>query len=132
MLTTLRECPDTGNIALSSEFCKHLQWFGRYAACSNGVSMMEDSRQPIQIYVDTCTTSCSALCQEDVYHVVFLQQVLEEGKPICELEDLNVAVVLKLWARTLAGRQVVLHSDSAMAVPIFQDGKGRQLHTGMC
>ena len=26
MLTIIRECPETGNIALSSQFCKDLQW----------------------------------------------------------------------------------------------------------
>ena len=37
-----------------------LQWFRWYSACRNRVSMMEDIRQPIHIYVDTCTIGCGA------------------------------------------------------------------------
>ena len=92
--------------------------------------MEEDMRQPIHIYVDVCTTGCSALCQAEVYHAIFLQKVVEEGNLICKLEALNVAI--KLWAPTLAGRQVMLHSDSAMAAAMFHAGKGRDSHIQAC
>ena len=109
MLTILRECPDIGNITLSSEFCKDLQWFRQYVACTNGLSMMEeDSRQSIHIYMNACITVCSVLCQKDAYHAVFPEQ---EGS-------------YHGW--------VVLHSDSYTAVEIFQSGKGRNSHIHVC
>ena len=135
MLATLRECPETGNIALTSEFHKDLQWFKRYAACHSRVSMMtEDMRQPIHIYMDACTTGCSMMCQAVAYHAISPQHVLKEGIPICELEALNAVVATKLWAPTLAVHRVILHSDSAMAVEIIQAGKGRdsRSHPGIC
>ena len=42
MLTTLRDCPETSTISLTSEFQKDLQWFKQYAASSNGMSMTEE------------------------------------------------------------------------------------------
>ena len=79
-----------------------------------------------------CTTGCGTLCQADAYHAVFPQQVLEEGRPICLLDALIVAVAIKLWTPTLAGRWVVLHSNSTMAVAIFQAGKGRDSYIRVC
>ena len=68
--------------------------------------MDQDSWQTVHIYMYAATTGCGTLCQVDAYHhAVFPQQVLEEGRPICELKALNAAVAIKLglppW---LAGR----------------------------
>ena len=63
---------------------------------------------------------------------VFPQQVLGEGRPICNLEAFNVAVAVKTWAPILASRKVALHSDNAMVVAIFQAGKGRDTDIQAC
>ena len=60
---------------------KDLQWFEQYAASSNGVSMIEeDTRQPINIFVNACTSGCGVLCQVEAYHAVLPQHVLEEER----------------------------------------------------
>ena len=88
----------------------------------------EDVRQPLDIFVDACTTSCGALCQAEAYHTVFPQHILEQEWPIYELWALNAAVVLKLWAPTFVGRRVSRYSDSSTAETILQSGKHRNSH----
>ena len=107
MMATIWEYPETVNITISSEFHKDFQWLCQYAAYINGVSMMEeDMRHPIHIYVDACTTNCGMLCQAEAYHSIFPQQVLKEGRSICELEALNGANAIKFWvAPTVAGHR---------------------------
>ena len=75
--------------------------------------------------MDACTTGCVALCGAEVYHTIFTQCILDRGHPICELEALNAAVAIKLWAPTLFCRRIRLYSDSSTAVAILQAGKDR-------
>ena len=82
--------------------------------------------------MDACTTDCSALCQAEAYHTVFLQHVLEEERPICKIEALNATMAVKLWAPNLVGKRVSLYSDSSTAVAILQTGKGRNSHIQVC
>ena len=49
-----------------------------------------------------------------------------------EFEAFNAAVAVNLFAPTLAGRCVILHSDRSMAVAIFQAGRGRKSHIQAC
>ena len=133
MFATLRDCPGDGTIQLSAEFKKDLQWFRLYATSSNGVSIIdEDVRQTVDIFVDACTTSCGALCGDEAYHTTFPQHTLDQCHPICELEALNAAAAIKLWAPTLVGRKVRLYSDSSTAVAIIQADKGRNGHIQAC
>ena len=137
MLTSRRDCPEKGIISLTPEFRKDLQWFKLYATSNNGVPMIaEDSRQPIDIFMDAwhclhhqlqCIVPGSG-----IPHWFFLQHVLEEEWLICELEALNVAVAVKLWAPILVGERVYSYSDSSMAVAILQAGKGRNSYIQAC
>ena len=51
---------------------------------------------------------------------------IDQQRSIFELEALNAAMVVKLWAPTLVNRRVRLYIDSSMAVAILQAGKGRK------
>ena len=134
MLATLRACPPIGTIQLAPEFKKDLQWFWLYASASNGVSIIDDdARQVVDIYVDACTAGCGVfLCHKEAYHTTFPPHKLDQGHPICELEALNAAIAIKLWAPMLAGRRVRLHSDSSTAMAIIHAGKGRNGHFQAC
>ena len=133
MLATLRDCPDEGTISLSTKYKKDLLWFRLYAASSNGVSIIEeDVPQLVDINVDACNTGCGALCGAEVYHTIFPQGILNLEHPICEMEALNVAVAIKLWAPTLVSRRVRVYSDTSMSVAILQASKGRNSHIQAC
>ena len=49
--------------------------------------------------------------------------LLHESHPICKLEAINTMVALKCWTPQLRGNKLVLDSDSATAVSVFQAGK---------
>ena len=80
----------------------------------------------------TPTLPAVVLCQAEAYHAVFTQHVLEGERPICKLGALHMGVAVKLWAPTLAGRHVILHSDRSTVVAIFQAGRGRNCHIQAC
>ena len=86
----------------------------------------------MDIFVGAYTTGFGALCRAEAHHTIFPQRVLDQGYPICELEALNAAMAIKLWAPTLVGRRVRLYSDSSAAVGILQAGKGRNSHIQAC
>ena len=96
--------------------------------------MDEDGRQPVHMcmYVDACTTGDGALCQLEAYYTEFTNSVLEVQHPICHLEVFNTVIAVSRWVPHINSRCVTLYSDSAMAVAIFQAGKGeRHVHTRM-
>ena len=133
MLATLRDCPDEDTLHLSVEFKKDLQWFRLYVASRNGVCIIdEDVLHTVDIFMDACTTDCGALCGVEAYHTIFQQRILDQRHGICELEALNVAVAIKLWALTLVGHKVRLYSYSSMAVAIIKAGKGRNRRIQAC
>ena len=105
---------------LFAEFKKDLQWFRLYPASSNGMSIIEDEY----------TTCCGALCGAEAYHTIFPQCILDHGHPICELESLNAAVAVKLWAPTLVSRRVRLYSDGCGYTTSWQGQE--QSYSGMC
>ena len=125
MLATLRQCPESREITLDLGFKKDVNWFINYLGGTNGVFIIDqDHRSPKHVYVDACTTGCGAICQAEAYHSEFQASILQANHPICELEAINAMVALKCWTPQLTAQNVVLHSDSATVLVIFQAGRG--------
>ena len=71
MLEILHVCPLQGSIPLSPKFRKDLAWFQRYLPRTNGVFLIHDeSRTPISLYVDACTSGCRVVTADQAYHMV--------------------------------------------------------------
>jgi len=130
MLATLRACPQSGYISLDEDFKKDLSWFRRYMADTNGVYIMPQARSPvINIQVDSCLTGAGAVClsQGQCYHQKYPENLLDKDMSICHLECINALAALRLWAPGLRQSHVNLYSDSATAVAVLQEGRGRDV-----
>ena len=133
MLETLQACPLQGVVHLSPEFKKDLAWFHQYLPCTNGVFLIhEESRTPIPLFVDACTSGCGAVTSDQAYHRVFPPQILHQNLPICHLEALNAVVALKVWAHMFSGHLVHLFSVNTTSVAIFQVGRSRDAFIQAC
>ncbi len=128
MLNTLRACPQSGGIKLDEDFAKDLHWFRRYMAATNGVYLMQQHREPVvAIQVDSCLTGAGGLCldRKQCYHQEYPHHIMDRDMSICQLECLNALAALRLWAPALQHQHVNLYSDSATAVAVLSEGRGR-------
>ena len=124
----LRSCPAAGDILLSVEFQKDLNWFA-----SNGIYIIQDdTRVPVTLHVEVCSMGARAICSSEAFHTKFPISIIKQGHTSCHLDALNS--VAALWHQ---GKLIHLYSDSEPAVMIFQAGKccsafiqacGHQLH----
>ena len=78
MLDTLRACPDTGTISLSTDFKKDVNWFLMFLPQYNGIHLLNPFRPDITVEVDSCLTGCRGLCVREIYSSLFFyfQQIL--------------------------------------------------------
>ena len=121
------------HVTLSHKFQKDIAWFLEYLPCTNGVYIIDEGRrEPVHIFVDICTSLADAPNQTESYHIQFPLSVQEKHHPICNLEALNSVVAISMWDPGMQGRMVTLHTDSAMALAIFQAGKGRDAFIQAC
>ena len=79
----------------------------------------EDSRIPLPLYVDACTTSCGAVTTTHTYYVAFPTHILQQHLSICHWEALITMIAVKVWAPMFAKQLVHLFSDNTMVVAIF-------------
>ena len=104
-----------------------------YLLKTNGIYIISpESRQPVRLPVDGCTSGGEALCQQEAYCTVVSQHVLDMQWPICQMQALNSLVVIRKWAHRLRGCLIYLQSESAMAKVIFQVVRGRDPFIQAC
>ena len=133
MVLILRECPEQGFTHLSTEFKKDLAWFEGFLRHTDGVFIIhEDNRDPICLFVDTCTSGCRAVSNAEAYCMEFPLHILQQDLSIWHLEALNAVVAVKVWAPKFAKHLIHLLPDNSMAVAILQAGKGRDLFLQAC
>ena len=135
MLATLHDCPIKGTIMLHEDFHKDLHWFQLYLPSTNGIFMLENSHPtppPLHIYVDSCTSGCGGLLEDECYHALYPEHIVEQNLEICHLEMLNCVVALKLWVSKLNNSTVQLHCDSMVTVSVLQSGRGRDTFLLKC
>ena len=60
--------------------------------------MSQETRDPVELFVDACVTGCGTICHLEAYHVAFLGKTIAAQHPICQLEALNVLAALRQWA----------------------------------
>jgi hypothetical protein len=127
MLFTLRKCPQQGRVILDDDFRKDLKWFLKFMPATNGIFMLkQQSPTACVIVADSCISAGGAACPwvKQAYSFVYPKHI-SQGLQICHLECLNVLAAFRLWAPLLKGKSVELRSDSATAVAVLQEGRGR-------
>ena len=120
MLETLLACPLQGSITLSSGFRKDLAWFRHFLSSFNGIQLIhEDTRVPLPLYVDACTSGCRAVTTSEAYHTRFPHPIVQQDSSICHLEVLNAVVAVKICAPMFKNQLVHLFPDNTTAMAIF-------------
>jgi hypothetical protein len=89
--------------------------------------MLKQQSPPACVIVaDSCISAGGAACPvvKQAYSFVYPRHVSQDLE-ICHLECLNVLADFRLWAPLLKDKNVELRSDSATAVAVLQEGRGR-------
>ena len=111
---------------LSTEFQKDVTWFQSFFPRIDCVFLIhEDTRVPIPLFVDACTSICRAVTTTEAYHVEFPNPIAQKNLSICHLEALNAIVTIKVCVPTFTKQLVHLFSDNSMAVANFQAARGK-------
>lgn len=125
MLDTLRAAPLHGQAALDAEFKKDIEWFLSFLPMYNGIHLMQPEPADITLEVDSCLSGCGGICGTQYYHTTFPDFILDRDLHISQLEMLNVAVAVKLWASTWTNHRVIIYCDNSAAIAVLQSGRGR-------
>ena len=126
MLDILRLAPEHGKVSLTPDFFLDLCWISSFLPQFNGIDMI----QPLptvahDIIIDSCLTGAGGHFGSQWYHVRYPTSILDQHRPISDLEMLNAVAAIKLWAPQLAGHVVHIRCDNAAAVSVLQSGRGR-------
>ena len=132
-LDTFRQCPEQGSFTLSSEFHRDLTWFDRFLPTTDGTFLIyQDDRHLVHKYIDACMSACGAIKVGRAYHATFPPRVLRDNPFICQLEALNAALAIKLWAPQFMYQLIHLFCDNQAAVTIFQACRGKDAFLQTC
>lgn len=132
MLDTLRAAPHQGVINLSLEFKQDLLWFLRFLPDYNGIHLIDVPTANETVELDSCLTGCGGVHNGQFYHTTFPSFILNEHRPICHLEMLNIVVAVKLWAPKWKNNTVTLFCDNAPAINVLSSGRGRDSFLLQC
>ena len=78
-----------------------------YLPLSNGIFIIyEDGRSPLDMFVNSCTMGCGTIYNDQAYHSIFPDTLLNQGLEICHLDAPNCVVALRLWVVHLKDRIV--------------------------
>lgn len=132
MLDTLRAAPLHGAINLSWDFKQDLLWFFRFLADYNGIHLIDPPTIQETVEIDSCLTGCGGIYAQEFYHATFPTFVLEQNRPICHLEMLNIVVAAKVWAPKWRNKTIIVHCDNSPAVNVLSSGRGRDRFLLQC
>ena len=89
-----------GTAPLTADCKEDLGQFLSWLPCYNGLGLMRPQPADIIIEVDSCLTGCGGIAGNEYYHEPQPPFVQEQRLNICQLEMLNIAVAVRLWAAT--------------------------------
>lgn len=128
MLDQLRSCPEHGYTDLTDDFMRDVSWFLCFLPQYNGISLMCHTDMNVsgqQIFIDSCLTGCGAINEDEFYHTVFPDFVLDRSHTIAHLEFLNLVIASKLWAPAWRGLRVIFRCDNAACCSVLNTGRGK-------
>lgn len=133
MLAALRGVSDNEVIVLGDEFKKDIKWWKCFLDRYNGVSMIPEeiwSNPDELIATDACLAGAGGVCGSEFFHCPFPEWLI--GMHINALELITVMVALKVWAKVLVGKNVVLNCDNMVSVQVINSGRTKDAFLQNC
>ena len=133
MLETLRNSPAQGHTILDEDFKADIHWWAAFLPMYNGLHLIDPPRTHTHIDVDACLTGCGGLMNEtQYYHARFPEPILQQNRPICHLEMLNIVAAIKIWAPQCNYHTITIHCDNSVAISVLATGRGRDSYLLRC
>ncbi len=136
MLNFLREFDGQGPKNIPQEVIQDIDWWRKFMAEHNGVSMMLEPLwlRPGAIFTcDSCLTGLGSWCTDgDYFHETFPEHIANLEIHINELELLTIVVALKTWSAKCAGKRILIKSDNENAVQVINKGTARNKFSQAC
>ena len=99
----------------------------------NGIHLMNP---PVHITatieLDSRLTGCGAIFASQYYHTPYPDFLLDQCKPICHLEMLNIVVAAKTWDTQWAHHTIRVLCDNMSTVQVLLNGHGRDSYLLQC
>ena len=133
MLNTLRGSSRNGLIPVDIEMRKDINWWRRFIAQYNGVSILwlvQYTQADEFISSDACLQAAGAVCDGEYYHAKFPYHIA--GMNIAYLEFLAIIVALKKWKHKLNGKSCLLNCDNQAVVYCINSGLAKDQKLTAC
>ena len=134
MLETLKGCADKGRTELDREFLMDIKWWKEVMPRFNGVSLIPGkwSQEDEVLSVDACLTGAGGKCENEFFHTVFPEMVMQQTKDINQRELLTILVALKLWGKKLHNRRLKILCDNQASVRVMVSGRAKNRFMQSC
>ena len=112
--------------SMDEEMLKDVKWWKQYLPKFNGTAILwlQDSMEVDQFLAsDASLVGGGAVMEKQFFHWKFDAEVLQQTDNIAQKEILTIVVVVKLWAKQLAGKVVWFSTDNEISK--FAINKGR-------
>ena len=118
---------------IDPEFKLVIQWFRRFLPSYNGIHLLNP---PVHITatveLDSCLTGCGAIFASQYYHTPYPDFILDQCKPICHLEMLNIVVAAKTRGTQWTHHTIRVFCDNMSAVQVLLNSRGRDSYLLQC
>ena len=134
ILSTLSRAHCAQSIDVDQELVKDIRWFSRYAAESNGVTLLPTrTQEEWVIECDSCLTGGGAFSRDTYFAEKYNRAFTARFRTIHALEAVNlVEAVATLCPREKHGRLIRVNTDNQASAVALQSGKCSDLDLGMC
>ena len=134
ILQTLRQTPFEGFHPLPEYINKDIIWFIKFAQLLNGVVLIPPT-QPITwvIECDSSLSGAGAFSDTHFYAEKYTNNYISQGKPIHQLEALNIVHALKyLLPDNPSNYKIILNTDNTASQCILNSGMGKDPILAAC
>lgn len=116
---------------------KDLEWWLKFMKEYNGISMMlgKSVEEPDGTFAsDACLVGCGAFQQSDktYFHRPFPKFLVDQKRPIHQLEMITLVVAVKLWGENFAGKRISIYCDNDACVAVINNGKSQDTYLVEC
>ena len=85
-----------------------------------------------QLATDASLIGGGAVCNNEMFHFKFSQELIENTGNIAQRELFTILVPIRLWSTHLAGRVVRVYTDSQVSMYAINCGRSRDKFTLQC
>ena len=125
----------SNRVQIDGELMKDIEWWQRYMADYNGVSMMWMDQIPEcngVMATDASLTGLGGFCRGQYFHLRIPKMFRRKGEIIADFEILAILVALRLWAASFRGTRFVLDCDNQTVVGVLNGKKSKNPFLQAC